>query len=264
MALAKANVENHWMKELLQVARHQTQPKYRIVEDYLRGQLADGHFPVDALLPTEEVLRTRFGVSRATVRAALNNLQADGMIARTPAIGSRVLAPRQRKAFQTGWNSVEDLLQHTKVVQLHVQSIEELVLDPALAEEIGFGSGRGVVKVQGVRWNKDDTNAPLCFVEIFFDALYSGIVDQIRPANRPIADLIEDRYQVRIEHIRQEISAGELPPEIAGALFATEKGPALIIKRWYSDRDNQMFQMTRSQYPAERFRYVVEFGRSHN
>lgn len=251
------------MRGLKELARHQGQTKYRIVEDYLRGQIEDGHFPVDALLPTEEVLRTRFGVSRATVRAALNNLQADGMIARSAAIGSRVLAPRQRKAFQSGWNSVEDLLQHTKVVRLHVRSIGELVLDPRLADEIGFGSGRSVVKVQGVRWNKDDTDAPLCFVEIFFDALYNGIADQIGSANKPVADLIEDRYQVRIEHMRQEISAGELSPEVAGALSAKGGGPALVIRRWYSDRDNQMFQMTRSEYPAERFRYVVEFGRSH-
>lgn len=244
------------------MARHQSQPKYRIVEDHLRGQIADGHFPVDTLLPTEEVLRTRFGVSRATVRSALNNLQLDGMISRSPAIGSRVLAPKQRKAFQTGWNSVEDLLQHTKAVHLHVRSIRELVVDADLADEIGFSFGRSLVKVQGVRWNKHETEEPLCMVEIFFDALYSGITDRIRSANKPIADLIEDRYQVRIEHIRQEMSAGELLPTVAKTLSARENGPALIIKRWYSDRDNQIFQMTRSQYPAERFRYVVEFGRS--
>ncbi|MGX9394111.1 GntR family transcriptional regulator (plasmid) [Nitrobacteraceae bacterium UC4446_H13] len=244
------------------MTRNQSRPKYRIVEDYLRGQIADGHFPVDTLLPTEEALRTRFGVSRATVRSALNNLQADGMIARSPAIGSRVLAPRQHKAFQTGWSSVEDLLQHTKVVHLSVQSIQELVLDAALAEEIGFGRGRGVVKVLGRRWNKGETDAPLCLVEIFFDALYNGVVDQIRSANRPVADLIEDRYQVRIEHIRQEISAEQLSEPVAAALSAREGDPALVIKRWYSDAGGQMFQMTRSQYPAERFRYVVEFGRS--
>jgi len=243
------------------VARHQSQPKYRIVEDYLRSQIAAGTFPVDTLLPTEEVLRTRFGVSRATVRSALNNLQADGMIARTPAIGSRVLAQTQRKAFQTGWNSVEDLLQYTQAMRLHVNSVREVIVDNALSEEIGFVAGRSVVEVRGVRWNKKETVAPLCLVEIYFDALYSAVNGMIATANRPIADLIEDRYQVRIEHIRQEISAGELTSETAQALAARKGSPALIIKRWYFDGDNQMFQMTQSRYPAERFRYVVEFGR---
>lgn len=244
------------------MTRNQNQPKYRIVEDYLRSQIAAGNFPVDSLLPTEEVLRTRLGVSRATVRSALNNLQADGMIARKTAIGSRVLAPGQRKAFQTGWNSVEDLLQHTKVVRLHVQSIEEIVLDDDADEDIGFAKGRSVVKVQGMRWNDDEAEAPLCYVEIFFNALYNGIIDKIGSANVPIADLIEDRYQVRIERIRQEISAGELSQPVADQLSAKQGGPALIIKRWYSDREDRVFQMTRTQYPSERFRYVVEFGRT--
>lgn len=244
------------------VTRNQNQPKYRIVEDYLRSQIASGNFPVDSLLPTEEVLCTRFGVSRSTVRAALSNLEIDGMIARKTAVGSRVLAPGQRKAFQTGWNSVEDLLQHTKVVRLHVQAIEEIVLDAEADEDIGFGEGRSVVRVQGMRWNNDEADAPLCYVEIFFDALYNGILDRIGTANVPIADLIEERYQIRIERIRQEISAGELSPAVADRLSAKSGSPALVIKRWYSDREQRVFQVTRTQYPAERFRYVVEFGRT--
>lgn len=240
---------------------NRSQPKYRMVEDYLRDQIATGGFPIDSLLPTEEALRMRFGISRATVRAALNNLQADGLIARTPAIGSRVLASANRKAFQSGWNSVEDLLQHTKVVRLHVNGVEELIIDAALSEKTGFGIGRSVVKVHGMRWSKTASEAPLCAVEIYFDALYNGIVADIGSDTRPIADLIEERYKVRIERIKQEISATSLTPEVAETLSARRDHPALMICRWYTDRDSKMFQMTRTQYPAERFRYVVEFGR---
>jgi GntR family transcriptional regulator len=243
------------------VTGNRSQPKYRMVEDYLRAQIATGGFPIDSLLPTEEALRIRFGISRATVRAALNNLQADGLIARSPAIGSRVLASANRRAFQSGWNSVEDLLQHTKVVSLHVKGVKELIVDASLGEETGFGLGRSVVKVDGSRWSESESEAPLCAVEIYFDALYNGIAGDIGSDSRPIADLIEERYKVRIERIRQEISATTLTPEVACTLSTRPNDPALLIRRWYSDRNGQMFQMTRTQYPAERFRYVVEFGR---
>ena len=250
-------------KERESLGQKNTQPKYRIVEDYLRTQIDSGAFPVDSLLPTEEMLCTRFGVSRSTVRAALNNIQLDGLIARSPAIGSRVLAAVKRTAFQAGWSSVEDLLQHTKTVKLHVKSINEIVLDRHLSEEIGFSAGRSLVRVEGVRWNEAETDHPICFVEIFFDVLYNGIIDQIGTVDRPIADLIEARYGVRIEKIRQEISASQLTAETAGALSATEMSPSLVIKRWYSDASGKVFQMTRSQYPSDRFRYVVDFGRAH-
>lgn len=249
-------------REWKRVSRNQGQPKYRIVEDYLRSRILSGEFPVDTLLPTEEVLCTRFGVSRATVRAALGNIQADGLIVRSPAIGSRVVTAAKRRSFQAGWNSVEDLLQHTKTVRLHVRSIGEIVVDDALEEEIGFDAGRSLVRVEGVRWNREETDAPICLVQIYFDALYNGIVDRIETANSPIADLIEDAYQVRIETIHQEISAASLSAAAATALSAVEGEAALVIKRWYSDSGDRMFQMTRSQYPADRFRYVVDFGRA--
>ena len=244
------------------VSRNQSQPKYRAIEDYLRSRIMSGEFAVDTLLPTEEMLCARFGVSRATVRTALSNIQADGFIVRSPAVGSRVVASARRKAFQAGWNSVEDLLQHTKAVRLHVRSINEIVMGAGTAEDIGFAAGRSVVRVEGVRWNEFETEQPICYVEIFFDALYNGISSRIGTAGLPIADLIEDQYQVRIERIKQEVSASRLEPATAAMLGADENAPSLVIKRWYFDNNDRMFEMTRSQYPADRFRYVVDFGRS--
>ncbi|PWE53360.1 hypothetical protein DEM27_25725 [Metarhizobium album] len=246
------------------MGRNQSQPKYRIVEEYLRSQILSGQIPVDSLLPTEEMLCARFGVSRATVRTALSNLQADGLIVRSAAIGSRVVASVKRQAFQAGWNSVEDLLQHTTAIRLHVKTISEIILDRETADDIGFGVGRSVVRVEGIRWNEVETAAPICLVEIFFDALFRGIVDEIGVHNRPVADLINEKYNVRIEKIRQEISASQLPLQTARALSAIEGSPALVIKRWYFDANNRMFQVTRSLYPSDRFQYVVDFGRAHD
>ena len=239
----------------------QSQPKYRIVENHLRALILSGEAPVDSLLPTEKTLCTRFGISRATVRTALANIQAEGLIVRHPAIGSRVISAVKRQAFTSGWNSVEDLLQYTKNVRLHVTTVGEVVLDETLAAEIGFGVGRSVVRIEGVRWTRDRADVPVCYVEIWFDSLFDGIVDQIGTSDVPIADLIDDRYQVRIESIRQEIFAASLSPATAEALDAVADSPSLEIRRWYADADGRMFQMTRSQYPADRFRYVAEFGR---
>ena len=238
-------------------------PKYRIVEDFLRQQIADGVFPVDSLLPTEEELRRRFGVSRATVRTALANIQKDGLISRSAAVGSRVIALQARKDFQAGWNSVEELLQYTKTIHLKVETIDEIVVDAAQAEALRFAEGRGLVKVVGRRWRDGDAD-PLCQVEIFFDELYKGISDGIRAAGRPVADLIEEQYAVRIETIRQEINADLITADEAAKLHCQPGTAALVVVRWYHDSSGRMFQTTRTRYPADRFRYVLEFGRASN
>ena len=142
------------------MVRKHSHPKYRIVEDHLRSGIQSGEFAIDTLLPTEEVLCTRYGVSRGTVRAALGQIEADGLIVRSPAIGSRVVSILGRPAFQAGWNSVEALLQYTKTSRLHVSSVDEIIFDMEMAEQFGFGPGRSVVRVEGIRYAEEETASP--------------------------------------------------------------------------------------------------------
>src|SRR5688572_27777400 len=62
-------------------------PKYHQVYLVLREQLAAGHSG-DGRLPAELELVQQFGVARATVRKALERLQAEGLIDRRPGRGT--------------------------------------------------------------------------------------------------------------------------------------------------------------------------------
>jgi len=55
-------------------------PKYRIVYDELLNRLEAGHHPIGTRLPTEEVLAKTFGVSRVTIRKALDMLVRAGYL----------------------------------------------------------------------------------------------------------------------------------------------------------------------------------------
>jgi DNA-binding FadR family transcriptional regulator len=66
----------------------------RNVHDFLANQLGaeiiSGAFPQGSLLPGEAELRQRFGVSRTALREAFRALNAKGLIASRPKIGTRV------------------------------------------------------------------------------------------------------------------------------------------------------------------------------
>jgi len=63
---------------------------YRQVDAILRDQIADGALRPGDRLPSEDELRGRFGISRGTLRQALDSLERDGLIARTPGRGTFV------------------------------------------------------------------------------------------------------------------------------------------------------------------------------
>ena len=60
---------------------------YVVIAEALRAEIHSAPSPVD--LPSEAELQVRYGVSRTTVRRALQVLKADGLIESAPGIGSR-------------------------------------------------------------------------------------------------------------------------------------------------------------------------------
>ena len=76
------------------------QPKYLLVADTLRQEIADGIFRDGQTLMTEEELRMRFDVSRQTIRQAIALLEADGLVDRRRGSGTYVRhGPRRRQGI---------------------------------------------------------------------------------------------------------------------------------------------------------------------
>jgi GntR family transcriptional regulator len=97
-------------------------PLYRQLADILRTPIADGSFPVGASLPKEAEIADRFGISLITVRQALRELAADGLIRKRSAKPAVVTA--QAPPMRLGWNlrSFGDLAAYAENAELAVKS----------------------------------------------------------------------------------------------------------------------------------------------
>ncbi|HEY3330824.1 MAG TPA: GntR family transcriptional regulator [Capsulimonadaceae bacterium] len=65
-------------------------PKYKVIQDMIREGIADGSLLVGGKLPAEQDLARSFGVAYMTIRAALNELVADGDVVRIHGKGTFV------------------------------------------------------------------------------------------------------------------------------------------------------------------------------
>ena len=71
----------------------------------LLARILDGTYPPGAFLPPQRLLAEEFGVSRDTMRRALAELQADGLIQSRQGSGSRVIGPRRTPSIRPGRRS---------------------------------------------------------------------------------------------------------------------------------------------------------------
>lgn len=70
--------------------REVTDPLYEQIAASLRGQISSGHLGPGVRLPSQEVLRKQHGVTRVTVRKALEVLQREGLVVSSPRSGTFV------------------------------------------------------------------------------------------------------------------------------------------------------------------------------
>lgn len=234
-----------------------SQPRYQIVAQRLVEEIGDGDYPVGAFLPTEDQLSRRFNVSRHTVRSALRQLHALGIVTSRQGKGTQVTAQAPSRRFVQSLDTAEDLLQYAGTNQLVEVESDLVVADAALAERIGCEEGNGFVRFEALRVSGSGKKAkPVAWTEIYVTEAYAGIRDEVGKYRGAIGHLIEERYGEQITELRQEIGAVQIVDPIAERLEVTAGSPGLEIHRWYIGRDGQPFEYTVAINRADRYRFA--------
>lgn len=100
-------------------------PLYRQLADILREPISTGAFPVGGELPKEAMIAERFGVSLITVRQALRDLEADGLIKKRSAKPAVVTSPRPAVNLSWTFKNFADMAAFTKDAHLKIKSYRE-------------------------------------------------------------------------------------------------------------------------------------------
>ena len=230
-------------------------PRYVALADEIGRAIGEGAYAVGTLLPSEAKLCERHGVSRHTVREATRMLQEMGLVARRQGLGTRIQSAKAPSRYVYAMDAIPDLWEYVKNTELKVvrrrlikakDALTPLPAEPAAAWRL----------LEAVRYAKD--GEPIAWKQVYIDARYDAVTSEIGKRTVPIYSLIEQRYGVKPEKVRQEISAMSIPAEAARALKVKSGSSGLALLRHYVDTDERVFEVTMSIYPANRFRYSVE------
>ncbi|MGB0551944.1 MAG: GntR family transcriptional regulator [Alphaproteobacteria bacterium] len=104
-------------------------PRYREIAQIQRSELAGEVYSLGGLFPKELDLCERFSVSRFTIRNAMAELEAAGLVERRKAIGTIVKALEPATAYVQTLQTVEGLLQYAADTALDISEMIELQAD---------------------------------------------------------------------------------------------------------------------------------------
>lgn len=231
-----------------------TRPNYADIARNLTEGITSGKFAVGSLLPTELELCAQFGTSRHTIRAALTELQAQGLVSRRKNVGTRVESAQARSGFRPALGSVDDLVQFSSSHVRQVQSIGEVALSAAAARDLGCVQGSRWLRISSLRLESEAEGLPVGWTDVYVDPVYAEVGDMVRQEpGTLVCALIESRWGRRIAEIRQDIHASTATGVLADRLQVASGASVLKVMRHYLDADGLPFEMSVSVHPAERF-----------
>lgn len=236
--------------------------RYTLVAKDLMKGIASGRYPVGSLLPTEFELCDLYGVSRHTVRAAINQLLNQGLVSRRKRVGTRVEASSPRGGYSQTLATVADLAQLTQTQQRRIQQVRHFVANLSEAERLGLVPGEHYFCISSIRVDRQQNTAPLCWSDVYAQRDYADVIDLAR--DRPeqlVAALIEQHYGRSIAVVDQQVRAVLLTAEMALELQAETGSPGLKIIRHYREKNGDLMAVSETVHPDDRFTLVTQMRR---
>jgi GntR family transcriptional regulator/GntR family frlABCD operon transcriptional regulator len=203
-------------------------PHYRQLYEILRKQITDGVFKPGDLLPSENDLCSQHGITRPTVRHALDALLSEGMIRKHKGKGSIVYGPPNGIGILSILGTTTALGRHnlrTRILsQPSVISWPEEFIFP-LSDEFRQS---GCIYLERLRLVND--------TPVFYDLNYLPNINLPRFCNRKfedqsLFDILRKAFQIEVKNGEQRIRAIRAEEKISNFLQVPVGHPVLHLQR---------------------------------
>lgn len=233
--------------------------KARRVYLSLRDEIADGRRAEGETLPGEQRLAEEFGVSRVTVRKALQSLADHGLIDRQAGRSTTIRAAGGRPApvamdFATLMPQLAAMGRSTTARLLSFSYgaapepvVAAMTLDPA-------------VRVQIATRVRSTETGPFSHLTTYVPEPIARHYSENDLATTPLFELLE-RSGVKIHEAHQSISATLAGPDVAEALDVAIGSPLLSLRRVVRDADGNGVEYLAALYRPDMFRLEMVLAR---
>jgi GntR family transcriptional regulator len=218
-------------------------------------ELIEGLGVGDAI-PSERQLGIDLGVSRLTVRAALDELVREGYLVRRRGAGTFVAEPKVAKGININSFS-DDMRERGMQPASRTLDLSVIPAGARLGRILHVSPAEPVVAVKRLRLADGEPMA----IELLHvrQALVPGMTASDLEQNS-FYDLLASRYDLSIIGGSQTIEPTVTNEEESSALGVPLHSPALLFERVTQSASGDIVEFTSSTYRGDRYRLVTELG----
>lgn len=229
-------------------------PIYIQIHNEIKRNIEANKWKIGDRIPSERELSTDFGVSRMTLRQAIQTLVDEGILERR--VGSGTFVANQKvQEKMSGVTGFTDLMlaqgkkPSSKTISYHT-------MEPSLSEmeKLNITQDQSVLRMERIRYGDE---VPICF-EVA--TVPENIVEGLEKAEvtSSLYRALEQKKNLQIGKAQQTVSAMLASERIAEYLNIKRGDAILRLRQITSLQDGRPFEYVRTQYVGDRFEFYLE------
>lgn len=233
-------------------------PLYTQIREALRNQILDGTFKSHERMPSEHELVAEFGVSRVTVRQALNDLKSEGLIFKIHGKGTYVAKPKAVQNLMRLEGFGEAMSRRGHETFSRVLGHRRLRAGKAIAPRLGLRDRDEVIEIRRVRYlDREPVSLDVTYVPA---GLGERLVREDLP-RRDIFLILENDYGIALGNAELQIESMAADAELASLLNVAAGTPVLRIERLTYTAEGQPLDFEYLHYRGDAFQYRMQLAR---
>jgi len=245
------------MSEIVDFTSHI--PRYLQISNWLEEMIRKGRYNVGDRLPSESSLADNCGVNRNTVRQAISELVAKGLISKKNGVGSFISAKDLSSVKYTLQNIssfTDDMLSMGITPETKILSQEVVEADGELAEKLMLGSDSRVILTKRLR----SGNGILLVIERSYVPYgeYKSLLGMRLTGS--LYHVLTEKFGTELHRSIQTFRAVALVREDAILLDVPPKSPGIFLESIIYDSKNVAVEVLHAHHRGDKYVFQVESG----
>jgi GntR family transcriptional regulator len=224
-------------------------------QQYLLHLIEDGAYQPGEQLPSETDLAAQLGISRATLRAALQNLEQEGIVLRRHGVGTFV-APGFEGRLESGLERLESILELAGRQGMRLTyddlRVDVVPADGEISDSLQLAPGLPVTRIRRVICAD---GRPVAYMEDLVPASVLGPDALDGEFSGSVLDLLREQRARQLGQAVADIVALNVDPILAKRL-AVEPGRAvLLLREVLFDAEGRALDCSRNYFVPEFFHF---------
>ena len=160
---------------------------------------------IGQMIPSEDEIRKKYGVSRVTVRLALDKLENKNLIIRKQGVGTFIKSKKIKQTFSTAKTIIDALREKNLQPKIKVLFNNKKYPDDYLKDILNIRGNSQIVHIRRIVYLN---NQPYAVLDTFLPEVFKGVADIISQTKnvKTTYEIFEEEFDFQIKEAKYDIS----------------------------------------------------------